>query len=135
LYQQFIKQKDFNRELVEVSYKMGELGGPALTCTEAKWELIEAKINLSTFLLNETDLTLDEYAHERQNLRSLYEEAREVAKEAIKVSREAYEVRRADFDKVSKYERKLLEVEIALIRLFPEKEAKQMPVNKQSIPK
>jgi len=128
LYQQIIEQEDENRKMTEAYFNLGDPRGNYVAFMEATGGVIKAKITLSTFILNETDLTPDDYARERQNLRSLYEELRDVAKEAVKAAKVAYEApapqRSMQYAEVARYERKLTEVEIALIRLFPENEGK-----------
>ena len=90
--------------------------------------MTQAKIDLSTFLLNETDLTPDEYNRERQNLRSLCVELRDIAKEDIVASREAYGMRGSSRTELAQAERRLAEAEILLIRLFSENKPDQMPL-------
>ena len=139
LYQQIIEQEDENRKMIEAYFNLGDPRGNYVAFMEATGGVIKAKITLSTFLLNETDLTPQEYANERQNLRSLYEELRDVAKHAVKAAQEAYQSppqQRIQYAEVARYERKLTEVEIALIRLFPENEGNRgaTPWRSQSEP-
>ena len=123
LYMQIVEQEDQNRQMVQAYYEAGNPKGNMVAFAEAQRKVLEAKITLSTFILNETDLTPQEYARERQNLRSLYEEMREVAKQAVMAVQVAHESHLISRAEVAQYERKLTEIEIALIRLFPEGEA------------
>jgi len=124
LYQQIVVQENANLQMVQSYYQAGDPRGSMLMLTEAKRGVTQAKIDLSTFLLNETTLTLSEYTRERQNLRSLYTELCVIAQEGVQAAREAYLVQRMDYAEVARYERKLTEAEIALIRLFPERDSR-----------
>ncbi|MCL2624522.1 MAG: M48 family metalloprotease, partial [Planctomycetaceae bacterium] len=126
-YQQIVEQEDMNRKMIEAYYEEGDPKGNMVAFAEAQGKVIEARITLSTFLLNETDLTPQEYVRERQNLHSLYEELREAAKLAVRAATGVYQEGLITPAEVAQYERKLTEIEIALIRLFPEKETNQRP--------
>ncbi|MCL2119755.1 MAG: hypothetical protein FWH27_15165, partial [Planctomycetaceae bacterium] len=120
---QIIDQETTSLKHAQASYDEGNPRTPLLKLIEAKQGVTRAKIDFSTFLLNETALTPDEYVQERLNLRSLYEELRDLAKEEVQAGKEMYEVGRMTLDELFQFERKLSEAEIALIRLFPEKES------------
>jgi len=124
LYRQIIDQEELNLQSVQGMYDAGHpRSGGLQALIEAQRGVIRAKIDLTTFLLNETELTSQDYARERQNLRWLYEELREAAKSAVEAANASFESGTMGHAELAQYERKLTEAEIALIRLFPEQAA------------
>ena len=129
LYQQIIEQEKVKLHWIEAFHEIGDHRGNEQAYIEAKCGVTRAKIDLSTFLLNETNMMPDEYARERQNLHSLYVELRDLAKEEVAVVRAYHDSGHASSSALAQMERNLAEAEIALIRLFPENDSHNEPGN------